>query len=53
MSLKVLLVEDDRELRQTLQGALQVEGYDVTVSGSVADAMAVLRHSTPLSRLIF
>jgi two-component system KDP operon response regulator KdpE len=43
MSLKVLLVEDDRELRQTLQGALQVEGYDVTVSGSVADAMAVLR----------
>ncbi len=46
MSLKVLLVEDDRELRQTLQGALQVEGYDVTVSGSVADAMAVLRHSS-------
>ncbi len=44
MSLKVLLVEDDRELRQTLQGALQVEGYDVTVSASLADAMAVLRH---------
>ena len=49
MSLKVLLVEDDRELRQTLQGALQVEGYDVTVSGSVADAMAVLRHSSQAS----
>lgn len=47
MSLKVLLVEDDRDLRQTLQGALQVEGYDVTVSGSVADAMAVLRHHSP------
>ena len=44
MSLNVLLVEDDRELRQTLQGALQVEGYDVTVSASLADAMAVLRH---------
>lgn len=49
MSLKVLLVEDDRELRQTLQGALQVEGYDVTVSGSVADAMAVLRYSSQAS----
>ncbi len=49
MSLKVLLVEDDRELRQTLQGALQVEGYDVTVSGSVADAMAVLRHNSQAS----
>ena len=44
MTLNVLLVEDDRELRQTLQGALQVEGYNVTVSGSVVDAMAVLRH---------
>ena len=44
MSLKVLLVEDDRELRQTLQSALVVEGYDVTVSASVADALAVMRH---------
>lgn len=44
MSLNVLLVEDDRELRQTLQGALQVEGYNVTVSASLADATAVLRH---------
>lgn len=44
MSLNVLLVEDDRELRQTLQGALQVEGYNVTVSASLADATTVLRH---------
>jgi two-component system, OmpR family, KDP operon response regulator KdpE len=43
MQLRVLLVEDDRELRQTLQGALQVEGYDMTVSGNMADAMTVLR----------
>jgi two-component system KDP operon response regulator KdpE len=45
MALKVLLVEDDRELRQTLRDALGVEGYEVVASGSAADASAVLRHS--------
>jgi len=45
MTLKVLLVEDDRELRHTLSDALRVEGYDVIVSSSAADAHAVLRHS--------
>lgn len=56
MALKVLLVEDDRELRQTLRDALSVEGYDVVASGSAADASAVLRHSmssaTPLDLLV-
>jgi two-component system, OmpR family, KDP operon response regulator KdpE len=45
MALKVLLVEDDRDLRQTLSDALRVEGHDVVASGSAADARAVLRHS--------
>jgi two-component system KDP operon response regulator KdpE len=45
VTLKVLLVEDDRDLRQTLRDALSVEGYDVVASGSAADASAVLRHS--------
>ena len=45
MALKVLLVEDDRELRQTLRNALMVDGYDVVASGSVADANAVLMHA--------
>lgn len=45
MTLKVLLVEDDRELRHTLSDALKVEGYDVVASSSAADAHAVLRHS--------
>ena len=44
MALKVLLVEDDRELRQTLRDALRVEGYEVVASGSAADARAVLRN---------
>jgi two-component system KDP operon response regulator KdpE len=56
MVLKVLLVEDDRELRQTLRDALNVEGYEVVASGSAADASAVLRHSmssdSPLDLLV-
>ena len=44
MSLHVLLVEDDRQLRQTLQAALETHGYTVTGSVSRADAEAVLRH---------
>lgn len=42
MSLAVLLVEDDRELRSTLREALQVEGYHVVASASLADARAVI-----------
>lgn len=42
MSLGVLLVEDDRELRATLRDALQVEGYRVVASASLADAQAVI-----------
>jgi len=42
VSLGVLLVEDDRELRATLRDALQVEGYRVLVSASLADARAVI-----------
>jgi two-component system KDP operon response regulator KdpE len=42
MSLGVLLIEDDRELRATLRDALQVEGYRVVASASLADARAVI-----------
>jgi two-component system KDP operon response regulator KdpE len=45
VSLSVLLVEDDRELRATLREALAVEGYRVQASASLADARAVLRHA--------
>lgn len=45
MTLQVLLVEDDQELRKTLRDALMVEGYEVITSGSAADAQAVLRHA--------
>lgn len=45
MSVSILLVEDDRELRRTLGEALRVEGYEVTLSASLADARAVLATS--------
>ena len=45
MSLTVLLVEDDRELRRTLREALMVEGYAVHAAASLADARALLGHS--------
>jgi len=45
MSPTVLLVEDDRELRNTLRDALTVEGYHVHASASLADARALLTHA--------
>ena len=41
MSLRILLVEDDRELRATLREALSVEGYTVLPAASLADAHAL------------
>ena len=51
MSLTVLLVEDDRELRATLREALAVEGYRVVASASLADAQAVLAHDAGSSNI--
>ena len=45
MSLKVLLVEDDRELRGTLRDSLRVEGYAVVAAASLADAHALLANT--------
>ncbi|WP_300649523.1 response regulator [Hydrogenophaga sp.] len=45
MSLTVLLVEDDRELRTTLRESLRVEGYVVVAAASLADAHALLANT--------
>jgi two-component system, OmpR family, KDP operon response regulator KdpE len=42
MSLRVLLVEDDRELRNTLREALRVEGHEVHTAASLSEALALL-----------
>ena len=47
MSLRVLVVEDDREIRSLIQSSLAVEGFDVQTAGSVNEAKALLQHATP------
>jgi two-component system KDP operon response regulator KdpE len=44
MSLRVLLVEDDADLRSTLRSALQVEGHAVLTAASQSEGMAMLGH---------
>jgi two-component system KDP operon response regulator KdpE len=43
MSLRVLLVEDDRELCRTLRDALTVEGYEVFTAASLSEGFALLK----------
>ena len=47
MSLKVLVVEDDREIRALLQASLAVEGFDVQTAVSLSEAAALLQHTPP------
>lgn len=51
MSLRLLLVEDDRELRRTLCEALTVEGHHVQPAASLADALAQMRRALLDERL--
>ena len=47
MSLRVLVVEDDREIRSMMQSSLAVEGFEVQTAVSVSEASALLRHAPP------
>lgn len=47
MTLRVLVVEDDREIRALIQGSLSVEGFEVQTAVSLSEAGAMLRHSPP------
>jgi two-component system KDP operon response regulator KdpE len=47
MTLRVLLVEDDRELCRTLRDALVVEGYAVLTAASLSEGLALLAHAGP------
>jgi two-component system, OmpR family, KDP operon response regulator KdpE len=50
VTLRVLLVEDDRELRATLRDALQVEGHAVLTASSLSEGLALLEHAEPAAR---
>ena len=41
MSLRILLVEDDRKLRATIRDALQLEGYQLITAASFSEALAI------------
>ena len=47
MSLRVLVVEDDPEIRALIRSSLSVEGFDVQTAVTVSEASALLRHDVP------
>lgn len=47
MSLRVLIIEDDREIRALMQSSLAVEGFAVQTAVSLHEASALLRHAPP------
>jgi len=52
MTLRVLLVEDDRELRATLREALTVEGYQVQTAATLHEGMVLLKHENATVDLV-
>lgn len=47
MSLRLLVVEDDREIRAMMQASLSVEGFEVQTAVSLSEARALLHNSPP------
>ncbi len=47
MSLKVLLVEDDREIRTLMQSVLTVEGFEVVTAVSLSEARSLFANTAP------
>jgi two-component system KDP operon response regulator KdpE len=47
MSLRILVVEDDRDLRELMRGSLSVEGFAVQTAVSLSEAAALIRNDPP------
>jgi len=47
VSLRVLVVEDDREIRSMMQSSLTVEGFEVQTAVTLSEASALLHHAPP------
>lgn len=47
MTLRLLVVEDDRAIRAMMQSSLAVEGFEVQTAVSLSEARALLQHSPP------
>jgi two-component system, OmpR family, KDP operon response regulator KdpE len=47
MTMRVLIVEDDREIRSMMQSSLAVEGFEVQTAVTLSEARALLQYSSP------
>lgn len=47
MTIRVLVVEDDKEIRSLIRDSLNVEGFEVQTATSVSEAAAMLLHALP------
>src|SRR5690606_28640663 len=47
LSHRLLVVDDDRAIRESLRRALRLEGYDVTLAGDGAAALEAIRTDPP------
>ena len=47
MSLRLLVVEDDRDIRALMQTSLAAEGFEVHTAVSLSEARALLKHRLP------
>src|SRR6188474_3470219 len=48
----LLIVEDDKEIRDTLRFVLEQEGFEVSVAGNGVEALALLPHITKPSLIL-
>lgn len=47
MGLKILIVEDDKDIRTLLRDSLHLEGYIVQTAVSISEAQSILEHRLP------
>ncbi len=47
MTIHVLVVEDDREIRSLIRDSLNIEGFEVQTATSVSEATSMLHHALP------
>lgn len=47
MTIRVLIVEDDKQIRKLIHASLSVEGFEVDTATSISEASAVLQHALP------
>ncbi len=47
MNMRVLVVEDDKEIRAFIRSSLSIEGFEVQTAVSISEARAMLQHALP------